>query len=69
VVPRLEPLQRTVTEHLQGVRDAANGSFQKTEIGRRMSERAEASMKAQKPLEPWEKDLINKIEGTTPPKK
>jgi len=61
VMPKLEPLQRTITEHLQGAREAAGGQFQKSDLGRRMSERAQASLKEQK-LEPWEKELIATLE-------
>ena len=60
VVPKLAPLQRTITEHLQGARDAAGGSFQKSELGRRMSERAQSSVKEQK-LEPWEKEIVAQL--------
>ena len=55
LAPKLAPLQRTITEHLQGARDASSGKFKKSGIGRYVSERAEQSAKAQKPLEPWEK--------------
>jgi hypothetical protein len=48
VVPKIAPLQRTVTEHLQGARDAAGGSFATSELGRKMSERAVGSVKEQK---------------------
>lgn len=70
MVPKLAPLQRTVTEHLQGARDAASGNFQKSELGRKMSERAQSSATATKaqPLEPWEKELIAKLEGKPTPK-
>lgn len=69
VVPKIAPLQRTITEHLQGARDAASGGFQKSELGRRMSERAQGSVKEQK-LEPWEKEIIATLEGKPPaPKK
>ena len=62
MVPKLEPLQRTITEHMQGARDKASGTFQKSELGRRMSERAQGSVKAQK-LEPWEKEIIATLEA------
>ena len=69
VVPKIAPLQRTITEHLQGARDAASGSFQKSELGRRLSERAQSTVKGQKPLEPWEKEVIATLEAPAPPKK
>ena len=71
VVPKIAPLQRTVTEHLQGARNAASGQFQKSELGRRLSERAQSSTKVQTMTEE-EKRLIAQLEGTatpTPPKK
>lgn len=68
VVPKIAPLQRTVTEHLQGARDAAGGSFAKSELGRKMSERAVGSVKEQK-LEPWEKEVIATLEGKPAPPK
>ena len=60
--PKLAPLQRTITEHIQPVRDAATRKFQTSELGRRMSERAQGSVK-QKPPEPWEKEIVTAIEG------
>ena len=63
MVPKIAPLQRTVTEHLQGARDKATGTFQKSELGRRLSERAQGTVKEQK-LEPWEKEIIATLEGT-----
>ena len=68
MVPTLAPLQRKLTEHMQGARDAAGGTFQKSELGRRMSERAQTSVKDQK-LEPWEKEIIATLEGKPPPPK
>ena len=68
VVPKIAPLQRTITEDLQGARDAAGGKFQKSELGRRMSERAQSTVKEQK-LEPWEKEIIATLEGKPPAKK
>ena len=68
VVPKIAPLQRTITEHLQGARDRAGGTFQKSELGRRMSERAQSTIKEQK-LEPWEKEIIASLEQPAPAKK
>ena len=69
VMPTLAPLQRSVTEHMQKARDASSSKFKETALGRRISERAAQSIKdAQKPLEPWEKELVQKLEGA-PPKK
>ena len=48
-------------------RDAASGKFQKSELGRRMSERAQTSVKAEK-LEPWEKEVIASLEAPAPKK-
>ena len=62
VVPKIAPLQRTVTEHLQGARNAASGQFQKSELGRRLSERAQSSTKVQTMTEE-EKRLIAQLEG------
>ena len=66
--PKLEPLRRTITEHIQPVRDRASDQFKRSELGRRISERAQGSVK-DKPLEPWEKDLVNTLEGKAAPKK
>ena len=68
VVPKIAPLQRTVTEHLQGARDRASGSFQKSTLGRSLSERAQTSTKGKEP-EPSEKELIALLEGKPAPKK
>jgi len=68
VVPKLAPLQRTITEHMQGARDAASGTFQKSELGRKLSERAQSSLKEQK-IEPWEKEVIATLEGKPAPPK
>ena len=53
VRPKLEPLQRTITETLQPARESSGGSYQKSSLGRRLSKRAEeSSLQAQaKPLE------------------
>lgn len=61
--PTLEPLRRTITEHIQPVRDAASSRFKGSELGRRASERAQGSVKHKK-LEPWEKELVSTLEGT-----
>jgi hypothetical protein len=37
MVPKLAPLQRTVTEHLQVARQGAGEQFKKTELGRTLS--------------------------------
>ena len=67
MVPKLAPLQRTITEHLQRGRDAASGSFQNSELGRKLSERAQSTVKQAK-MEPWEKEVIEKLEGKPAPK-
>lgn len=72
--PKLAPLQRTITEHLQGARDASGGTFQKSELGRSLSRRASVSAEkaAKTPLEPGEKELmelINKLEEPAPAQK
>jgi hypothetical protein len=48
---------------MQLARDAASKQFEDSELGRRMSERARSSPKAQTPLEPWEKEVVAAIEG------
>jgi putative lipoic acid-binding regulatory protein len=63
MAPALEPLQRTITEHAQGLRDKSAASFKESSLGRYVSERAELSAKNRKPLEPWEKDLLQKLDG------
>lgn len=57
------PLQRKLSESMQLARDAASKQFEDSELGRRMSERARSSPKAQTPLEPWEKEVVAAIEG------
>ena len=65
---RLEPLERTITEHMQGARDAAGRQFQGSALGRQMSERAQQSLKAKlattptTALEPWEKEVVAQLE-------
>lgn len=44
MVPKLAPLQRTVTEHLQVARQGAGEQFKKTELGRTLSRRASVRM-------------------------
>ena len=65
VGPKLGELQRTITEHIQPVRERAAAKFKDSELGRRISERAQGSA-VQKPLEPWEKELVAKLEGQAP---
>jgi len=64
VAPKLAPLQRTITEHLQGARDATGGKFKQTELGRSLSRRASISAEkaSQAPTEPGEKELMQMIE-------
>lgn len=66
--PKLGELTRTITEHIQPARDRASAKFKASELGRRMSERAQGST-TQKPLEPWEKELLAKLEGQDAAKK
>lgn len=68
VAPRVGELQRTITEHMQPVRDRAAAQFKSSELGRRMSECAQGSA-TQKPLEPWEKEVIAKLEAQDSPSK
>ena len=68
VAPKVGELQRTITEHMQPVRDRTAAHFKSSELGRRISERAQGSA-TQKPLEPWEKELISKLEGQEPSSK
>jgi len=63
MAPKLAPLTRTITEHLQGARDASGGKFQKSELGRSLSRRASMSSDiAPKDIEPGEKELLTMIE-------
>uniref|UniRef100_A0A7S2MER4 Uncharacterized protein n=1 Tax=Haptolina brevifila TaxID=156173 RepID=A0A7S2MER4_9EUKA len=63
VAPRLEPLQRTITEHMQPMANRARDKFDKSELAKQGRERADESVKAKSaPLEPWEKELIAKLE-------
>ena len=62
MAPKVGELQRTITEHMQPARDRAAAQFKSSDLGRRMSERAQGSG-VQKPLEPWEKEVIAKLEG------
>ena len=68
VAPRVGELQRTITEHIQPVRDRAAAQLTSSALGRRMSERAQGSA-TQKPLEPWEKEVIAKLETQDSPSK
>ena len=62
MAPKLGELQRTITEHVQPLRDRASGKFKESELGRRMSERAQGSGKQAK-LEPWEKEMLATLES------
>ena len=62
IVPKIAPIQRTITEHMQGAREAASGQFHKSELGRRLSERAMTTVKDTK-TEAWEKEVIARIEA------
>jgi len=61
--PKLEPLQRTITEHFQPARNASSDSFQTSTLGRTLSKRAEQSAKGVKPMEPWEKEIVQALEA------
>jgi len=64
VAPRLEPLQRTITEHMQPMVGRARDRFENSQLGKQGRERAEQSVKAKdQPLEPWEKEMIAKLEA------
>ena len=57
-----------VSTPARAARTAAGGTFQQSELGRRMSERAQSTIK-QQTLEPWEQEMIAKLEGKPAPKK
>ena len=61
VVPKLEPLQRTISASMQTARDAAGKQFKESEMGRDLIARAEKA--ANRPVEPWEKELVSKLEN------
>jgi len=72
MVPKLAPLQRTVTEHLQVARQGAGEQFKKTELGRTLSRRASLSADiARQPGDPSEKEIMEMIDriDKPPPKK
>ncbi|KAL1515956.1 hypothetical protein AB1Y20_002569 [Prymnesium parvum] len=61
VAPRIEPLQRSLSASLQTARDAAKKQFKESEMGRGLIAKAENASK--RPEEPWEKDLVSKLEN------
>ena len=63
MAPKLEPLQRSITEHMQAARVKSSEKFNNSGLGRKLSERAEASAKGQKAPDAWEKELIAKLEA------
>lgn len=65
VAPRLEPLQRTITEHMQPVIGRSKDRFENSQLGKQGRERAEQSVKAKgdQPLEAWEKEILAKLEA------
>ena len=65
--PKVDQLQRTITEHIQGGRTAVERQFKNSSAGEFV--RASASPKADTPLEPWEKELLAKLEGPAVPTK
>lgn len=67
---RLEPLQRNMSENLQTMRDRVDRIFQQSEMGSGLRKRAARSVgKQTAELQPWEKELIDKLEdlGKQPP--
>lgn len=62
VEPMIAPLQRTITENLQSVRDRAGGQYAGSKLGRSISRRAQGSESAAAaPLEQWEKELVRSL--------
>jgi len=69
VAPKLAPLTRTITEHLQGARDATGGKFQNSELGRSLSRRASVSSEkgAKAPQDDGEKEIMDMIKKLDQP--
>ncbi len=65
VQPKLEPLQRTITEHVQGGRAVMERKIQNSSLGKDIAARTKP--KAEKELEPWEKELLAKLDMSEKP--
>ena len=65
VQPKLEPLQRTITEHVQGGRATLERKIQNSSLGKDIAARSRP--KAETELEPWEKELLAKLEAPDKP--
>ena len=65
VVPKLAPLQRTITEHVQGGRVVMERKIQNSSLGKDIAARTKP--KAEKELEPWEKELLAKLDMSDKP--
>ena len=63
--PKLEPLQRTITEHVQGGRAVMERKIQNSSLGKDIAARTKP--KAEKELEPWEKELLAKLDMSEKP--
>jgi len=65
---RLEPLQRTISETMQSARNSTAAAFEKSSVGQSLKGQVEKNLEAQtKELQPWEKDLIKKIDDASQP--
>jgi len=60
VVPKIEPLQRTLSRSLQPARDSAGERFQQSQVGSYLQKKALASSEL-KELQPWERELFAKL--------
>jgi len=61
VKPTIEPLQRSISASLQDARNAAAKKFKESETGRDLIKKAEVA--SNRPVEPWEKELVAKLEA------
>ena len=63
-----ESRRKLLDLRLEKRQQSKKAQFKSSELGRRMSERAQGSA-TQKPLEPWEKEVIAKLETQDSPSK
>lgn len=69
VMPKLDPLTRSISKNLQSARDAAGQRFEQSEMGRSLIKKAEESAEKRGPAAQWEKDLVQKLEADHAPAK
>lgn len=61
--PHVVSLSRQLTDRLQGARDGAATSYQRSSLGRRITERAHGSdWRSKKPLQRWETEILSALE-------